>query len=423
MPGDCTQREGGARKRPARGTGRILACCLLVGWVCWCAAGCTPARHPGVAADQECLPRLLAEPWPEANRNFRSDPRWLGGDGAGSVDLKDGLVLWLFGDSFVEPMGSGDRHNARIVRNSVAVQTGYDPSTASVAFFWGRDPSGAPDAFFPHAGPEWYWPGSGIYVEGNLVVFLMTVAPADNELGFDAAGWAAARVEDPGGGPLEWNPQPSSVPPARNGIVVGSGSVLEWEGYVYAHGGRSETLDVFLARWELPRFAEGDLSGMEWWAGDAAGWVADAALAAGSGQEPVPVFSNGQMEFSVEYVPALDRWLQVQTMSFLEPLLAARWADRLTGPWSAMQAFYRPEALGRPATLIYAAKSHPECAGADYVFTYAVNVLDGETLLGDKRFYYPEFLKARLEGPGSLRSLAEFRMPEVSDQDRIEGGL
>src|SRR5215467_7748298 len=42
-----------------------------------------------------------AAPWPEADCIFRSDPRWLGADAAFSVDLGQGRVLWLFGDSFV----------------------------------------------------------------------------------------------------------------------------------------------------------------------------------------------------------------------------------------------------------------------------------------------------------------------------------
>jgi len=381
--------------RTASARRRILPTGLLLGWFCWCAVACAPAGRLAASAGQAFT--LAAEPWPEANRSFRGDPRWLGGDGAGSVDLEDGRVLWLFGDSFVDPRGTGDRHNAEIVRNTVAVQTGYDPSAASVDFFWGRNPQGAPDAYFPRAGPDWYWPGSGIRAERPLVVFLMTVAPADNELGFEAAGWAAVLIRNPEASPPQWVHQTLRTPENRYDIVVGSGSVLRWQGFVYAFGARSQTLDVFLARWDASPFAQGDLSGMEWWAGDAAGWVPDAAMAAGAGQQPAPVFAHGQMEFSVEYVPGLDRWLQVQTQSFLEPLLAARWADRLTGPWSAVQTFYRPEAVGRPATLVYAGKSHPECAGAAFVFTYAVNVLDAETLLRDKSLYYPEFLKGRVE--------------------------
>lgn len=43
------------------------------------------------------------------------------------------------------------------------IQTGYDPSHASIAFRWGT--SGAsPGAFFPGVGSDWYWPGHGAVV-------------------------------------------------------------------------------------------------------------------------------------------------------------------------------------------------------------------------------------------------------------------
>ena len=85
---------------------------------------------------------LHAEPWPEADVLFRSDPRWLGADDAHSVDLGGGRVLWLFADTFVSTARPGwprllpARRTAAMIRNSVAIQSGYDPSTASIAFYW-----------------------------------------------------------------------------------------------------------------------------------------------------------------------------------------------------------------------------------------------------------------------------------------------
>jgi hypothetical protein len=46
----------------------------------------------------------------------------VGGDGASSVDLGDGRILWLFGDSWIDPAGPGVRQGARMVSNSVAIQ-------------------------------------------------------------------------------------------------------------------------------------------------------------------------------------------------------------------------------------------------------------------------------------------------------------
>jgi len=86
-----------------------------------------------------------ATAWPEADRLFHSYPRWLGADAAYSFDLGNQRVLWLFGDSFV---GGLKWRRSRMVRNSIAIQKGYDPSAASIRFYWG----GKLTFFFPEEG-------------------------------------------------------------------------------------------------------------------------------------------------------------------------------------------------------------------------------------------------------------------------------
>jgi hypothetical protein len=73
-------------------------------------------------------------PWPAADLLFRAEPRWLGGDAAYSIALDQGRVLWLFGDSFVTRAAGATRKDAVMVRNSVGVQTGSDPTTATFSF-------------------------------------------------------------------------------------------------------------------------------------------------------------------------------------------------------------------------------------------------------------------------------------------------
>lgn len=76
--------------------------------------------------------------WPEADLLFQRDQYWVGGDGAYSVDLGEGRVLWLFGDSWIDPRGMGSREGATMVSNSLALQNGYDPSQATAEFYWGQ---------------------------------------------------------------------------------------------------------------------------------------------------------------------------------------------------------------------------------------------------------------------------------------------
>lgn len=120
----------------------------------------------GVAACGDGAPKATAEPWPEADALFHGDPTWVGGDGAYSVDLGAGRVLWSFGDSLIARGATRTRDGAYFIRNSVAVQTGYDPSRAVMAFYW-ADNDHSPGSFFPEQGAEWFWPSQGVMLGGS----------------------------------------------------------------------------------------------------------------------------------------------------------------------------------------------------------------------------------------------------------------
>jgi len=60
-------------------------------------------------------------------------------------------VLWLFGDSFVVRKAPASREASIMVRNSVAIQTGYDPAHGTLKFYW-RARRGQPADFAPPEG-------------------------------------------------------------------------------------------------------------------------------------------------------------------------------------------------------------------------------------------------------------------------------
>src|SRR5882724_13104279 len=111
-----------------------------------------------------------ARPWPEASALFLNDSTWLGGDGAYSVDLGSKRVLWLFGDSSIATSSARRRSESYFIRNSVALQTGYDPTHAFMRFYYGRQDN-HPSSFVPEDGAYWFWPGHGIRLEGLLLLF------------------------------------------------------------------------------------------------------------------------------------------------------------------------------------------------------------------------------------------------------------
>ncbi len=340
----------------------------------------------------ESAPSISAVPWPAADVQFRNDQHWLGGDGAYSIDLGHGRVLWLFGDSFIADGPNPDRQEADIIRNSLAIQEGYDPSSAKIKFYWGRQ-AGGPAAFFPGSNGAWLWPGGGVLLKDRLILYFMKIRETDGPLGFEAFGWTAMMIENPKDEPCEWKVHHLVTPANDFGVLVGSASVLKQNGYVYAFSVKEPSPhDVYLVRWPVRRMRYGDLSNPEWWTGPSGGWVRQQQLA----QRPAPLFTEGQNEFSVHFERSDGRYWQVQTMGFGSASMVLRTAGRMTGPWSGPKEFYRPIEAGRANILIYAGKSHPELIGADLVLTYMVNSLDFDELLDDDSIYYPVFLKGAI---------------------------
>jgi hypothetical protein len=385
--------RGRPRRRPSRGPSAVLTVLAVSA----CAAGSTApeARPPGVAT-------IDVKPWPAADALFRGDPRWAGGDGVYSVDLGEGRVLWLFADSFVRLRPGRGRQGSRMVRNSLAIQHGYDPARATLRFYWGGE-AGEPASFFPDGDDLWYWPGAGVRLDSTLLLFLMKVRPSDEGLGFEVSGWTAALVSNPGDEPDRWDVRWLDTPANPLGVVVGSASVLRHRDHLYAYGTVEPPRGVHLVhlvRWPLARAAAGDLSAPEWWAGETAGWVRDAP----PGAELPPVFSGAQTEFTVHPHAGSRGFLQVQTSGFGAAELSFRWSPRLTGPWPAPRRFFRPPEADRPDAFIYQGKAHPHLRGAPLVLTYTVNTTAGlGTLVSDTSLYYPRFLRGSVRGGSSPR--------------------
>jgi len=333
--------------------------------------------------------RIEATRWEAAEKIFRSDPRWLGGDGASSVDLGHGRLLWLFGDSFVDPSGSGSRRTSELVRNSIAIQTGYDPTNASMKFAW-KMKDGKPAAFFALRDEEWFWPASGIMVGKRLLIFLMEIGTAKNELGFEARGWKAVLINNPQEEPDRWI-LTYLKSPQRQGLIVGSGNPLLENGFLQVFAADGKDRAVYLVRWSERSARAGILAFPQWWAGEKVGWVGSPA-----NRKKMQSIINGQTEFTVEYQPRLKNYLQVQTLSIMNPCLAMSTAAATTGPWSTHACFFSPPEQGMSDLLIYAGKSHPMLRGADMVFTYVVNSTKEERLLKDMTIYFPAMLKGRI---------------------------
>jgi hypothetical protein len=334
---------------------------------------------------------VQAEPWPEADALFRSNPKWLGADDAYSVDLGHGRTLWLFGDTFISRSFLNTRRLSTMIRNSVGVQSGYDPSTASIEFCW-RTRGGRPLSFFPEDGDRWFWPGHGIALNGKLFIFLMATRATSEGIGFEHVGWRAVSVSNPEQPASAWHLTWLEIPENRFGLIV-SGSVIQVGEHVLAFSVKEPEHSIHLVRWPLARVMDEDLSRPQWWAGEERGWVIQQELL----EPPHSLFSEGHTEFTIHYEPALNQFLEIQTVGFGQADLGYRRADSLTGTWTPIERFYRPEEYPLPDILIYAGKAHPQLVGADLVLTYATNIVGYGQLVARDDLYYPRFLRASLK--------------------------
>lgn len=377
-----------------RTAGALVFCWIAIGLLLGLAS-CTPATVPPLTAPPSS-DLLHAEPWPEADALFRSNPRWLGADDAYSVNLGGGRVLWLFADTFISTRKQGwprllpERRTAVMIRNSVGIQTGYDPSIASIEFYW-RTKEDKPISFFPEQGEAWFWPGHGIVVDDALLLLMMATRASSEGLGFEHTGWRAMRVPNYEQPPSEWQLEWLETPQSPFGLIV-SGSVLRVGEHIYAFAVREPEHTIHLARWPVSEAQAGDLLQPQWWDGEGVGWAMEQDLAAA----PQALFSEGHTEFTVHYEPALGRFLEIQSVGFGPADIGFRLSDAPTGEWTPVERFYRPQEYEAKNILIYAAKAHPALSGAELVLTYATNTYPYARLVRREDLYYPRFLKARL---------------------------
>ncbi len=330
-----------------------------------------------------------------ADSLFRRDPTFLGADGAYSVTLGNGRVLWMFGDSFVAKNGSKSRRDAFFVRNTVAVQTGLDPAGASLQYFW-RGNASAPASFVPEASPLWYWPMGGALVQGRLVLFYVAEKPGTGALGFEAAGNRVMTVDDPSGPPNGWVLVDRPFPmPKTFGLTLLAPFVDADTLYVYAIREPGDH-SVSVAKVRVVDAALGDFTKTLWWCAER-GWRDATDVGAG----PAVVFPSGTAtdnptELSVARRPD-GTYVAIHSIGFGATKLAIRTATLPQGPWSDPCPFFTPPESNAPKAFVYAGKGHAELDGADLTATYVANSFDDQKLLDDPSLYFPRFVRASLK--------------------------
>ena len=337
--------------------------------------------------------RYSVEPMPQYDVLFTQERGWTGADGAYSLALSDTVTLWLYGDTWIGNIVDGQHKDATMINNTIALQNGKDPSTASIKFFWRTTKDGKPVAFImPADGVGVFWMSHGILADGKLYLFLRQVMKDGECIGT----WLGV-VDNPKDDPLTWQITQNRVPFGRyskNGNLYFGAAVMEDGDWVYIYGcdenwkkgmgGRN----MIAAR--VPRDAIADFEKWRFWNGSE--WGTDSNKASG-------LFDGTAAEYSVSFQPAIRKYVTIYTEYGMSENIMMRVSDTPIGPWSTPYKVYKcPECQWHKTYFCYAGKGHPELSRPDeLIITYACNSADFWQMARDARIYRPKFLKIKFE--------------------------
>lgn len=337
------------------------------------------------------------QPFEEAEALFRQNPAWLGSDGANSTPLGNGRIFWSFEDTFVDTSESPSRPQSTMVRNSVAIQTGNNPITAKMDFYWGRNHDGSPASFFPEDGDAWYWTGGAILLdEGPLVTFLYRMESTPGVgLGFGNSGYALAIINNPAQPPSVWAPVIINARQSEFDAVPATAVVRDGD-YVVGLALKQEGVHAAaLVRYQASSLAVGDINNPQWWAGPNLGWVGEQELGPDG---PAFVIDDAGAESSLHWDQRTQSFIHIATYGFGAATVGMRTAQSLSGPWSDPVEIYRPPESDGPRPFVYGAIGHPELEGPnpdDLIVTYATNSFEFEDMFteyGSKHLYWPRVI-------------------------------
>ncbi|MHC4638569.1 MAG: DUF4185 domain-containing protein [Planctomycetota bacterium] len=357
-------------------------------------------RQAGQAKVSMAKLKYSVETMPQYDALFTKEKGWTGADGAYSVALSNTVTLWLYSDTWIGNVVNGQHKDATMINNTIALQSGEDPSAASVKFFWQRTKDGKPAAFItPADGVGWFWISHGVIADEKLYLFLVQIVETDEKsiFGFRQIGTSLAQIDNPYDDPLNWRIKQYKVPFGRyskNGTLFFGSAVMKDGDFVYIYGcdenwkkGMDERY-MIVARMSSDKIA--DFEKWRFW--DGANWVTDVKKASG-------LFKGTAAEYSVSFEPTIKKYVAVYTEYGMSADILIRVSDTPVGKWSEPYKIYEcPEYKWHKTYFCYAAKGHPELSNPDeLIITYACNSTDFWQMTADVRIYRPRFLKVKFD--------------------------
>ena len=192
-----------------------------------------------------------AVPAPDLEALFQRTNGWIGADVAYSVALDEGTSLWLYGDTLVGEVSEGKRRNAKMINNSIALQSlGHAPQ-----YFYRTNSDGTPASVFaPDDGTNsFFWPWDGARTARGLFLFFTQVRHTDDKSawGFQLFSASCAFVSNPDSPPASWKTTLKKEPWAdfRGKTATAYGwSAVKFQNYIYVYGTTAGAAGATVAR-------------------------------------------------------------------------------------------------------------------------------------------------------------------------------
>ncbi|MEP6513167.1 MAG: RICIN domain-containing protein [Parafilimonas sp.] len=307
----------------------------------------------------------------DANNFFRRTEGWIASDGASSIVMNDGRVLWTMGDSHIDDYfyNTGKVYCLFQVRNAALLQPAnhswHWPLTSTLI----GNPYTGFQSYFKNKPDDdhWMWPGCGVQVSGNDTVYVYNQPLRKKGIGgiwdFENdsnAVWAKIRSSD-------MQVVQYSLLQNFNEINFGLGFIKESDGYVYAFGDRQTFIvsNVYVARFP----ASNPNAPWTFWTGSQ--WSSNIkdirrVSEAASNGAAVVKYGNKYICISTEFSVGCDQGSHIY----------AAWSSSPTGPFTTRKIFYEiPDRLQGHIPFFYTPNAHPQFQNAadELLITYDIN--------------------------------------------------
>lgn len=349
-------------------------------------------------------PTVTATADPALDEIFKPQPRgFLGADGAASLEIAPGRTLWIFGDTIIGNLRAGKREGS-MVRNSIAILHQQDGIPARPEYYWDLT-DGIPGEFFhpeSFSDTHWYWPGTGIPLNGKLYLFLSKMSHGDgpDAFAFQTIGCTLFRVQNPQDSPRAWKMTRTELALGNDHFNINA-AVIRQSDYLYLLGyddgptANPMKRAAILSRILLSALDhDNPAASLQFWSRSAQ-WQS-------TPENLQPLFTPGPTETALHHDPATGRYMALTLEPFTPHILLVS-AESMTGPWSDPQPVYTiPEvAASNGAWHAYTTRLHPELSTnpARIPFTYVVNTKDFWSMFTALDIYYPRFANLNIDPP------------------------